>query len=368
MKIACVGSGLTGSVIARILADQGLQVDVFEKRNHVAGNCYTETDFPTGITVHKYGAHIFKTNNEQVWQFVNRFSDFEPYRHRVIANTDRGIFTLPINLATLNQFFNRNMSPSEAKAFIKNLTRPPIDGKDFESTAIKLVGAELYENFFKHYTMKQWGRSPKELSGAVFKRLPIRFNYDDSYHRATYSAIPSRGYTEMVYNILDHKNIKLIFEKASQKHIKRDYRHVFYTGQIDEYFNYRFGRLDYRSLVFDTQTIDLDDYQGTSVINNCTSSKHIKHTRTIEHKHFLRADRIKEKTIVTTEYSQEYDLTNEPYYPINDLRNQKIYHKYLDYAQKTTPGITFCGRLGSYKYFDMDDAIGQAITLGNAFL
>jgi UDP-galactopyranose mutase len=283
-NIAIVGAGFSGAVIANQLAQAGYTVDVFESRPHVAGNCYSERDAETGVMVHVYGPHIFHTDNERAWEFVNRFAEFKPYVNRVKAITDGKVFTLPINLLTINQFFNKTMGPAEAQEFLANLGDKTIENPTtFEEQALRFVGRDLYEAFFKTYTIKQWGLEPSELPASILKRLPVRFNYDDNYFNHKYQGMPAEGYTQLVQNIIDTPGVTVHLNTTFDPATKGEYEHVFYSGPIDAWFKHTEGRLPYRTLDFEVFRAD-GDFQGNAVINYCDNEK--KYTRITEHKHF----------------------------------------------------------------------------------
>ncbi|WP_312511177.1 UDP-galactopyranose mutase [Massilia sp.] len=316
-NIAIVGAGFSGAVIANQLAKEGYTVEVFESRPHVAGNCYSERDSETGVMVHIYGPHIFHTDNERAWEFVNRYAEFKPYVNRVKAITDNKVFTLPINLLTINQFFNKTMGPAEAQEFLANLGDKSIENPTtFEEQALRFVGRELYEAFFKTYTIKQWGLQPSELPASILKRLPVRFNYDDNYFNHKYQGMPANGYTELVQNILDVPGVTVHLNTMFDPSTKSDYEHVFYSGPIDAWFKHSDGRLPYRTLDFEVFRAD-GDFQGNAVINYCDGEK--PYTRITEHKHFSPWEQ-HDKTICYAEYSRQCEEKDIPYYPIRQTR------------------------------------------------
>lgn len=363
-NIAIVGAGFSGAVIANQLAQAGYTVDVFESRPHIAGNCYSERDAETGVMVHVYGPHIFHTDNERAWEFVNRYAEFKPYVNRVKAITGGKVFTLPINLLTINQFFNKTMGPAEAQEFLQNLGDKSIENPStFEEQALRFVGRELYEAFFKTYTIKQWGLHPSELPASILKRLPVRFNYDDNYFNHKYQGMPADGYTALVQNILDVPGVTVHLSTAFDPADKGNYAHVFYSGPIDAWFKHEEGRLPYRTLDFETFRAD-GDYQGNAVINYCDDEK--KYTRITEHKHFSPWEK-HEKTICYAEYSRQCEEKDVPYYPIRQTREKAQLELYVNKA-KNEDNVTFVGRLGTYRYLDMDVTIHEALLTSDKFL
>ncbi|WP_137173346.1 UDP-galactopyranose mutase [Massilia sp. HP4] len=363
-NIAIVGAGFSGAVIANQLAQAGYTVDVFESRPHIAGNCYSERDAETGVMVHVYGPHIFHTDNERAWEFVNRYAEFKPYVNRVKAITGGKVFTLPINLLTINQFFNKTMGPAEAQEFLQNLGDKSIENPTtFEEQALRFVGRELYEAFFKTYTIKQWGLHPSELPASILKRLPVRFNYDDNYFNHKYQGMPANGYTELVQNIIDVPGVTVHLSTAFDPADKGNYAHVFYSGPIDAWFKHEDGRLPYRTLDFETFRAD-GDYQGNAVINYCDDDK--KYTRITEHKHFSPWEQ-HEKTICYAEYSRQCEEKDVPYYPIRQTREKAQLELYVNKA-KNEENVTFVGRLGTYRYLDMDVTIHEALLTSDKFL
>jgi UDP-galactopyranose mutase len=358
MNFAIVGAGFTGSVLANELSREGHSVNIFESRAHIGGNCYTEKDDNTNIIIHKYGPHIFHTDNEKVWSYINQFANFMPFVNRVKTTTNGKVYSLPINLHTINQFFNKTLNPTEAEAFIKQISiKNIVDPISFEDQALKFVGYELYKTFFEGYTLKQWGISPKDLPASILKRLPLRFNYDDNYFNHKYQGIPQDGYTSIFENLLGAKNINLHLNTFFNENDSLDFDHVFYTGPIDSYFNYKFGRLAYRTLDFVKEYHD-NDFQGCAVMNYGDQS--VPYTRISEHKHFSPWYPIKQ-TVIFKEYSRDCDVNDIPYYPIRLVNDKSILHKYINEA-KSLKNISFLGRLGTYRYIDMDVTIGEALS------
>lgn len=352
-----VGAGFSGAVIARELAEVGYRSVVFDKRKHVAGNCWTERDPETGIMVHTYGPHIFHTDDESIWAYVSRYGSLVPFINRVKAISGGSVYSLPINLHTINQFFGLTLGPAEAEAFLRSKSRSDIrDPKSFEEQALKFVGDELYQAFFKFYTQKQWGRSPADLPASILKRLPIRFNYDDNYFNHRFQGLPRDGYGAIVAGILDHPLIEL---RLGEEFLRggAQCEHLFYTGAIDHFYDYCFGRLPYRTLDFETFRGD-GDYQGNAVINYCDASKPF--TRITEHKHFAPWESAKfDKTICYREYSREAQPNDIPYYPVNLVRDGDLLQRYMNLVRQETQ-VTFVGRLATYRYLDMDVAIKEA--------
>ena len=361
--VAIIGAGFSGAVVAHILAKSGYVLDVFESRRHVAGNCYTERDRETGVMVHVYGPHIFHTSSEKVWNFIRQFDEFMPFTNRVKAITNSRAFSLPINLLTINQFFGKTFSPAEAERFITSLGDTSIaNPRNFEEQALRFVGRELYEAFLKGYTMKQWGVHPSELPASVLKRLPIRFNYDDNYYPSTFQGIPNNGYTYVVEKLLDHPNIRVLLNSKFKRALA-DYGHVFYSGAIDDWFNYQEGRLSYRTLDFDASRHE-GDYQGNAVMNYCDIN--VPWTRISEHKHFSPWES-HSKTLIFKEYSRQCEENDTPYYPIRLLKEKSQLSRYVELV-RTQRNTTFMGRLGTYRYLDMHVAISEALNVAEKFL
>ena len=363
-NIAIVGAGFSGAVIANQLAQAGYSVDVFESRPHVAGNCHSERDAATGVMLHVYGPHIFHTDNERAWEFVNRFSEFRPFVNRVKAVTNGKVFTLPINLLTINQFFGKTMRPAQAQEFLASLGDKTIENPTtFEEQALRFVGRDLYEAFFKTYTIKQWGLEPSELPASILKRLPVRFNYDDNYFSHKYQGMPADGYTALVEKILAESTVNVHLNTPFDPALKADYEHVFYSGPIDAWFKHSEGRLPYRTLDFEVFR-DSGDYQGNAVVNYCDNQE--TYTRITEHKHFSPWEQ-HEKTICYAEYSRQCEERDIPYYPIRLARDKVQLKQYIDIA-RDEPNVTFVGRLGTYRYLDMDVTINEALITADKFL
>ncbi len=363
-RIAVIGAGLSGAVIGRELAEAGHQVEVFDRRDHIAGNCHTERDADTGVMVHVYGPHIFHTDDVEVWDYVNRFQTFKPYKNRVKTTSRDQVFSLPVNLHTINQFFGKTLRPDEAKAFIEEQADTSItDPQTFEEQALRFVGRDLYEAFFEGYTQKQWGCSPKDLPASILKRLPVRFNYDDDYFFHKFQGMPENGYTQMVERILDHPRIAIRLNSSFERAQKDDYDHTFYSGALDGYFDYAKGRLGYRTLDFERFTYD-GDYQGCAVMNYGELS--IPYTRITEHKHFSPWEK-HEGSVCYREFARECGSDDIPYYPIRLVKEKEQLAEYVALANAETD-ISFVGRLGTYRYLDMDVTIREALDTTRLFL
>ncbi|MGK3224352.1 UDP-galactopyranose mutase [Enterobacter soli] len=364
MTVAIVGAGISGAVIARLLAEQGTSSVVFDKRSHIAGNCHSEREPQTNVMLHVYGPHIFHTDDKEVWDFVNNYSEFMPYTNRVKAVYKGNVYLLPVNLHTINQFFNKTLRPDEARAFIESKAdKTIVDPQNFEEQAISMIGRELYEAFFRGYTRKQWGVEPTELPASILKRLPLRFNYNDNYFNHKYQGMPKEGYTDMVAKILDHELIEVRTDTEFSADESNAYQHVFWSGALDGYFNFSEGRLGYRTLDFEKFSED-GDYQGTAVINYCEED--VPYTRITEHKHFSPWES-HEKTTCYREFSRFCTENDIPYYPIRMVKEKELLNSYLDKAM-ALKNITFVGRLGTYRYLDMDVTIREAIDVANKYL
>lgn len=352
-----VGAGLFGSVFAYEATQRGKKCLVIDKRNHIAGNIYTENI--EGINVHKYGAHIFHTSDKAIWEYVNRFADFNNFINSPIASYKDELYNLPFNMNTFSKMWGIK-TPAEAKAIIVgqivnlNIGEP----QNLEEQALKLVGTDVYEKLIKGYTQKQWGRPCTELPAFIIKRLPLRFTYDNNYFNDRYQGIAIGGYTQIIEKMLAGSDVKtdtdyFEFIKENPDIAEK----TVFTGQIDEFFGYRYGTLGYRSVRFENEILDTDNYQGNAVVN--FTDKEVPYTRIIEHKHFEFGKQ--EKTVISREYSAEWQPGIEPYYPINDEANNALYEKYKALAA-TRPDVIFGGRLGQYKYYDMDKVIAAALT------
>ena len=351
-----VGAGLFGAVFARQAADALKRVLVIDKRDHIGGNVYTEEI--EGIQVHRYGAHIFHTNNKDVWQYVSRFAEFNRYTNSPVANYRGELYSLPFNMYTFYQMWGVK-TPDQAREKIRQqraaagITAP----KNLEEQAISLVGTDIYEKLVKGYTQKQWGRPCHELPSFIIRRLPVRFTFDNNYFNALYQGIPIGGYTAMVENLLRGIDVQLNTDYLENKaHWDTLAKKVVYTGPIDRYYNYCHGNLEYRSVRFDTEVLDTDNFQGNAVVNY--TDPETPYTRIIEHKHFEFGTQ--PKTVISREYSTEWKPGSEPYYPVNDEKNSALYEKYKAMARQE-PGTIFGGRLAEYRYYDMDAVIASAL-------
>ena len=358
-----VGAGLFGAVFAHEAKKAGKKCLVIDKRDHIAGNIYTEA--VEGINVHRYGAHIFHTNNKAVWQYVNQFAEFNRYTNSPVANYHGQIYNLPFNMNTFNKMWGV-VTPEEAAAKIdeqkKEITAEP---KNLEEQAISLVGRDIYEKLVKGYTEKQWGRDCKELPAFIIKRLPVRLTFDNNYFNALYQGIPIGGYTKMVENLLDGIEVRLNTDYLEHKaELDALADKVVYTGPIDAYFGFKLGTLEYRSVRFENETLDIPNFQGNAAVNY--TDRETPWTRIIEHKWFEfgkdEDGNDLPKTIISREYSSEWKAGDEPYYPVNDEKNGQLYAKYKELADKET-GVIFGGRLGEYKYYDMDTTIASVLDM-----
>lgn len=349
-----VGAGLFGAVFAREMTDQGKKCLVIEKRDHIAGNIYTEE--VDGIHVHRYGAHIFHTSDKKIWQYVNRYTEFNQYINSPVAVYGDELYNLPFNMNTFSKMWGIK-TPAEAKAIIDKQIMDAGIGEpaNLEEQAIRLVGTDVYEKLIKGYTQKQWGRKCTELPAFIIKRLPLRFTYDNNYFNDRYQGIPIDGYTKMVERLLDGIEVRCNTDYFKvREQIEADT--TVYTGPIDEYFGYSLGHLQYRSLRFETEKLDCENYQGNAVVNYTAAD--VPYTRIIEHKHFTFGTQ--PVTVITREYSSEWKPGEEPYYPVNDSRNTELYQQYHALAEKES-SLIFGGRLGQYQYFDMDKVIASAL-------
>lgn len=364
MRVGIVGAGFSGAVVGRELAEAGHEVVIYDARDHVAGNCHTARDEDTGVMVHEYGPHIFHTDIERVWEYVNRFGEMMPYNHKVKTTVDGKVYSLPINLLTINQLFEKAMNPTEAREFVAGLAETDVDEPEtFEEQALKFVGRRIYEAFFYGYTRKQWGVEPSQLPASILKRLPLRFNYEDSYFNHPYQAIPLNGYTPIVEAILDHPGIELHLLTRFDVAQRGDFDHVIWSGPLDGWFGFAEGRLGYRTLDFEPSRHD-GDFQGTPVMNY--GNYEVPYTRITEHKHFAPWES-HERTIVFHEYSREAEADDIPYYPIRLTDDHELLDRYIELAEKEE-NVTFVGRLGTYRYLDMDRTIDEALTAAEGIL
>ncbi|GAA4890167.1 UDP-galactopyranose mutase [Tessaracoccus lubricantis] len=369
MDLLVVGSGLFGLTIAERAANElGVRVTVVESRGHIGGNAWSTVDDATGIEEHTYGAHIFHTSNDKVWGYVNQFTEFTPYEHRVFARHRGEVFPLPINLGTINQFFRRGMGPDEARRLIDEQAAE-LGGREpanLEDKAISLIGRPLYEAFIRGYTAKQWQTDPRSLPAGIITRLPVRFTYDNRYFNDTHQGMPRDGYAAWLQRMADHPriDIRLGVDFLEPGHdLSRDATvgrvPVVYTGPLDRYFGHRFGALGWRTLDFDRRVLDVDDHQGTSVINECDED--VPYTRTLEFKHFHPERTHKGGTIVVREFSRFAEAADEPFYPVNTADDRAVLEQYRQAAAEE-PRVLFGGRLGTYQYLDMHMAIGSALS------
>ena len=364
--LVIVGSGFFGLTLAeRCATELDLRVLVLERRYHLGGNAYSEKDPETGIEVHKYGTHLFHTSNERVWEYVNRFTSFTAYQHRVFGKYQGQVYSLPMNLGLINQFFGRAFTPDEARALIAEQSSEiaTADASNLEEKAISLIGRPLYEAFIKGYTAKQWQTDPTELSPDIITRLPVRYTFDNRYFNDTYEGLPVDGYTAWLERMADHPNIEVRLD-TDFFDVADEYKGtvpIVYTGPVDEYFGHREGRLSWRTVDLEAETLDVDDYQGTGVVN--ANDQDVPWTRVLEFKH-LHPERthLPGKTIVVHEYSRFAEDDDEPYYPTNTAEDRAKLLKYRELAKKE-PLVLFGGRLGTYKYLDMHMAIGSALSM-----
>ena len=358
-----VGSGLFGSIFAYEANKRGKKVLVIDKRPHIGGNIYTENK--DGINVHKYGAHIFHTSNKEVWDYINQFAEFNRYTNSPVARYKNELYNMPFNMNTFNKLWGV-VTPEEAQAKIEQekkeagITEP----KNLEEQAISLVGKTIYEKLVKGYTEKQWGRKCTELPSFIIKRLPVRFIYDNNYFNDKYQGIPMGGYTQIIEKMLDGIEVKLNYDYFEHKQeLDNIAEKIVFTGPIDKYYDYKFGELEYRSLRFEEEELNIQNYQGNAVVNY--TEYEVPYTRIIEHKHFEYAKSLGQedtisKTIITREYPDTWNRKKEAYYPINNDKNNELYQKYADLASKDK-NVIFGGRLGMYKYYDMDKVISEAL-------
>lgn len=358
-----VGAGLFGATFAQQAKEKGKKCLVIEKRNHIAGNCYTEKI--AGINVHKYGAHIFHTNNKAVWNYVNRFAEFNRYTNSPVANYKGELYSLPFNMYTFNKMWGV-VTPEAAMAkIVEQRAEIKWEPRNLEEQAISLVGSDIYEKLIKGYTEKQWGRNCKDLPAFIINRLPVRFTFDNNYFNALYQGIPVGGYTKMVENMLDSIEMELGIDYLEhRKELNFIAKKIVYTGPIDAYFEYILGALEYRSVRFENEIIDQQNFQGNAVVN--FTDRETPWTRIIEHKWFeFGKDEFGNdlpNTVISREYSSEWKPGEDPYYPVNDDKNNHLYLQYKKLADKEV-NVIFSGRLGEYKYFDMDVVIRQALNV-----
>ncbi|WP_087483480.1 UDP-galactopyranose mutase [Brachybacterium massiliense] len=369
-----VGSGLFGLTIAeRAAVEHGAKVTIIDRRPHIGGNAYSEADEETGIEVHKYGAHLFHTSNQRVWEYVNRFTEFTGYQHKVYTNHQGEVYPMPINLGTVNQFFRSAHTPDEARALIAEQAGE-FAGKDPENLndkGISLIGRPLYEAFIKNYTGKQWQTDPKDLPASIISRLPVRYTYNNRYFNDTYEGLPKDGYTAWLERMADHPNIEVQLEtdyfdtsQPLNKDATRGNIPVVYTGPVDRYFDYELGELGWRTIDLETEHLDVGDFQGTSVMNYADAE--VPYTRIIEPRHFHpeRDHYPTDRTVIQREYSRFAESGDEPYYPINSSSDRERLLAYRELAD-SEPRTLFGGRLGTYQYLDMHMAIGSALSMAD---
>lgn len=360
-----VGAGLFGAVFAHEAALRGKHVKVIEKRDHIAGNIYTkEID---GIQVHQYGAHIFHTSDKNIWNYINQFAEFNRYTNSPVANYKGHMYNLPFNMNTFSELWGVR-TPEEAKAKIqqqKDAAKLSGEPKNLEEQAISLIGTDIYQKLIKGYTEKQWGQKATELPAFIIRRLPVRYTFDNNYFNDTYQGIPIGGYTQIVEKMLDHPEIDVQTDTdffANKDQYLNDFPKIVFTGMIDQYFEYQLGELEYRSLHFESEELDVNNYQGNAVINYTDAET--PYTRIIEHKHFEFGKGDANKTVITREYPANWKRGDEPYYPVNNTKNNTLYKQYAELANKEG-NVIFGGRLGQYRYYDMHQVIHAALTLVN---
>lgn len=359
-----VGSGLFGSVIAERASRNGYTVAVVEARDHIGGNCYTYDDPTTGVNVHKYGPHIFHTDNKMVWDYICQFTEFNNYRHVSKTKHKGEVYSIPVNLDTINKFFKTNLTPTQAKQLIEKVKLPISDPQNFEEQAMSMMGKELYHAFFYGYTVKQWEIDPKQLPASVARRLPLHTDYNTNYYtnNDTYQGIPVDGYTPIFERMLDHANIK-VFLNTTWESVKDSYAKdqlIVYTGPIDRYYDYCYGELNWRTLDFKNQIEEVDDYQGVAAMNY--PDMEVPYTRVIEHKHFNPERKVQpNKTLVTQEFSRRATKQDTPYYPVKTSKDLAVYDQYKMLADQEE-NVIIGGRLGEYMYYDMHQVIGAALS------
>ena len=364
-KYLIIGAGFSGTVLANQLCKNiDCTIDIWDERDHIGGNCHTKRDGQTGIMVHEYGPHIFNTDKKEIWDFVNSITEFKPYVHRVKAMSNGKIYSLPVNLHTINQLFNKSFTPAQAKEFLETLAdKTIVDPQNFEEQALRFIGVQLYQAFFYGYTKKQWGCEPAELPASILKRIPVRFNYDDNYHNNIYTGIPVNGYTALIEKLIDNDNIHVsINKKFNSADDVSGYDHVFYTGPIDAYFNFKYGRLGYRTVTFETHYAD-GDFQGVTQMNYCDAN--VPYTRITEPKHFTYWEQ-HDKTIYFKEFSKETGPADIPYYPKRLANDKTLLLKYRADAERLNT-VSFLGRLATYRYMDMHHVISEALNYAQSF-
>ena len=364
MKVLVVGAGLSGCTVARTLAEKGVSVHIIERRDHIAGNCYDEID-KNGILVNRYGAHLFHTNSERVWEFVNRFAEWVPWYHKVIGRIEDTYFPIPVNRSTVNTLCGTTLNTEEdMKQWLQANTVHNADPKNSEEVALQRVGPVLYDKIFKDYTYKQWAKYPAELDRSVLERIPVRTDDQDGYFSDRFQALPKMGYTEFVRKMIDHPLIQIDLSTDYRSEFRSQYDAICYTGPIDLFYSEQgYPALEYRSIIFETEYLEIDQYQPNSVVNYPSSTE--PYTRIIEYKHFLHQT-VPNKTTIVKEYSID---KGDPYYPVPTDRNKEIYEKYKRLAEEDEKkGVFFVGRLANYKYYNMDAAIENALNACDAIL
>lgn len=363
-RVAIAGAGFSGAVLAQELGKAGCLVDVYDSRPHVAGNCHTFRDETTGVMVHTYGPHIFHTSNAAVWDYIRQFGEFMPFVNRVKAITGGQVFSLPLNLLTINQFFHQSFSPSEAAEFFEHIgDRDIASPGNFEEQALFLMGRELYEAFFEGYTLKQWGTPPSNLPASILKRLPVRFDYNDNYYASEFQGIPRHGYTPIVEKLLAHPNVTLHLDRRFTRPEAAHFDHTFFSGPLDDWFDYEDGRLGYRTLDF-VREAHFGDFQGNPVINYCDQT--VPWTRISEHKHFAPWEK-HDRTVTFKEFSRACVEGDTPYYPIRLTKEKALLAHYVGRARDEAH-VTFVGRLGTYRYLDMHVTIAEALHAAEHFV
>ena len=365
-RFLIIGAGFSGAVLAnKLIKGLDCSIEIWDERNQIGGNCHTERDADTGIMVHQYGPHIFNTDKKEIWDYVNSFVEFRPYVHRVKAMSGGSVYPLPVNLSTINQFFNRTFTPAEAREQLESVADKSItDPQNFEEQALRFIGKDLYKAFFYGYTKKQWGCEPTELPASILKRIPVRFNYDDNYHNNLYTGIPVEGYTAVMQKMIDHPAIKVsLGKKFIPGESNNHFDHIFYTGPIDAYFNYQHGRLGYRTVTFEQHCAE-GDYQGLAQMNYC--DEEVPYTRIVEHKYFTPWEQ-HDKTIYVKEFSKETTEDDIPYYPKRLSADKQMLQSYRE-AATSLKGVSFLGRLATYRYMDMHHVIGEAMDFAGRYI
>lgn len=363
-RVLIVGAGLSGSVLARQLAEAGVSCLVVDARDHVAGMCFSSRDAETGVDVHRFGPHIFHTDDERVWNFVNRFDRWAPWVNRIFATNARGVFSMPINLHTINQLFGKRFSPAEARDFIESKQDKTIENpSNAEEQLLRFVGREIYETFFRDYTLKQWGVSPRELSADVIKRIPVRFTYDANYYFDRYQGFPVSGYTTFVRRVLEHPLIEVRLGLSYEKAMEAEFDHTFFSGPLDEYFDYAEGELSYRTVDFKYERAK-GDIQGCGCLNYTDMS--VPFTRACEHKYFSPWEE-HDMSVVLYEYSREAFRRDDRFYPKRMASDMQRLRGYMERVRQSE-GVSFIGRLGCYRYLDMHQVIGSSMSYADHFL